>query len=424
MKNQLLFWLSLSCYFLFFLPAKAQTTIIKAKQYLEVQSGQLIQPAIFVIEKEVIKAINPAELPTEATVIELPNQTLLPGLIDMHTHITFDLEMMGSAVTKESEADYALRGAYNAKRTLLAGFTTIRNLGSDDFADIALDKAIKKGFVDGPEIFSAGHTLSITGGHADVTGMTHGILEQDYRKGIADGRTEAIKAARYQIKHGAKVIKICATAGVLSFEGPVGAQQFSYEEMESIVEEAHRHGLKVAAHAHGADGILAAVKAGVSSIEHGSVLTEEIITEMAKRGTYLTPTNFLNETVNLARLHPILRKKAEYVISVSTKSLEDAVAGGVPIVFGTDAGVMTHGENAKEFKVMVEAGMSPLNAIQAATLNASDLLGVTDRGVLAKGKRADIIGVSSNPLDNIRVLETVNFVMKGGVIYKFKPLKN
>ena len=180
----------------------------------------------------------------------------------------------------------------------------------------------------------------------------------------------------------------------------------------------------MAAHAHGADGILAAVKAGVSSIEHGSVLTEEIITEMAKRGTYLTPTNFLNETVNLARLHPILRKKAEYVISVSTKSLEDAVSGGVPIVFGTDAGVMTHGENAKEFKVMVEAGMSPLNAIQAATLNASDLLGVTDRGVLAKGKRADIIGVSSNPLDNIRVLETVNFVMKGGVIYKYKPLKN
>jgi len=418
MKNQQLFWLSLSCFYLFVVSVTGQTQVIKAKQYLDVQSGQFIQPAVLVIEKEVIQAINPAQLPDDAIITDLGKQTLLPGLIDMHTHITFDLEMMGSAVTKESEADYALRGAYNAKRTLLAGFTTIRNLGSDDFADIALDKAIKKGFVEGPEIFSAGHTLSITGGHADVTGMAHGILEQDYRKGIADGRTEAVKAVRYQIKNGAKVIKICATAGVLSFEGPVGAQQFSYAEMEAIVEEAHRHGLKVAAHAHGAEGILAAVKAGVSSIEHGSVLTEEIITEMAKRGTYLTPTNFLNETVNLARLHPILRKKAEYVISVSTKSLEDAVKGGVPIVFGTDAGVMTHGENAKEFKVMVEAGMSPLKAIQAATLNAVDLLGVADRGILAIGKRADIIGVLGNPLDNIRILEKVDFVMKSGAIYK------
>ena len=311
-----------------------------------------------------------------------------------------------------------IRDSYNAKRTLLAGFTSIRNLGSDDFAAIALDKAIKKGFVDGPEIFSSGHTLSITGGHADVTGMAHGILEQDYKSGIADGKSEAIKAARYQIKHGARWIKICATAGVLSFEGPVGAQQFSFEEMEAIVKEAKRHGIKVAAHAHGADGILAAVKAGVASIEHGSVLTAEIISEMAKRGTYLTPTNFLNETVNLNRLHPILRKKAEYIISVSTKSLKDAVQGGVPIVFGTDAGVMTHGENAKEFKVMVEAGMSPINAIRAATINASDLLGVTDRGILAVGKLADIIAVDGNPLENVRILESVDFVMKGGQIYK------
>ena len=418
MNKQLQFWISLSVGIFFTTTLFAQTKIVKAKQYLDVQTGQLLQPAIFVIEKEVITAINPTTLPNAAKIIDLGNQTLLPGLIDMHTHITFDLDMMGTAAVKESEADFALRGAYNAKRTLLAGFTTIRNLGSEDFADIALNKAIKKGFVEGPEIFCAGHTLSITGGHADVTGMTHGILEQDYRKGIADGRAEAVKAVRYQIKHGARVIKICATAGVLSFEGPVGAQQFSYEEMEAIVEEAHRHGLKVAAHAHGAEGILAAVKAGVSSIEHGSVLTEEIITEMAKHGTYLTPTNFLNETVDLTRLHPILRKKAEYIISVSTKSLEDAIKGGVQIVFGTDAGVMTHGENAKEFKVMVEAGMSPLSAIQAATLNASDLLGVEDRGVLAIGKRADIIGIIGNPLENIRLLEEVEFVMKGGLVYK------
>ena len=418
MKNQVPYWASIILCLCFAINANTQTQILKAKQYLNVQTGQLIQPAVLVIDQHKITAINPAILPENAAVIDLGNKTLLPGLIDMHTHITFDLDMLGTAATKESEADYALRGAYNAKRTLLAGFTTIRNLGADDFAAIALDRAIKKGFVDGPEIFSAGHTLSITGGHADVTGMTHGILEQDYRKGIADGKVEAVKAVRYQIKHGAKLIKICATAGVLSFEGPVGAQQFSYEEMEAIVEEAKRHGLKVAAHAHGAEGILAAVKAGVASIEHGSVLTEEIITEMAKRGTYLTPTNFLNETVNLARLHPILRKKAEYVISVSTKSLEDAVKGGVPIVFGTDAGVMTHGENAKEFKVMVEAGMSSLNAIQAATLNACDLLGVEDRGALAVGKLADIIAVEGNPLENIRILEAVDFVMKGGNVYK------
>ena len=418
MKNHFHYTTFLFFFVLFQSISFAQTKVLKAAQYLEVQSGKLISPAIFVIKDNLIEAINPTELPSNATIIDLGNQTILPGLMDMHTHITFDLDMLATAAVKESEADFALRGVNNAKKTLLAGFTTIRNLGSDGFADIALDRAIKKGFVEGPEIFSAGHTIGITGGHADITGMTHGILDQDYRKGIADGKDGVIKAVRYQIKHGARVIKMSATAGVLSFEGSVGAQQLSFEEMQAIVEEANRHGLKVAAHAHGADGILAAVKAGVSSIEHGSVLTEEIIAEMAKRGTYLTPTNFLNETVNLAKLHPILRKKAEYVISVSTKSLEAAIKGGVPIVFGTDAGVMKHGENAKEFQVMVKAGMSPLAAIKAATSNAAKLLGITDRGALKVGKLADIIGVAGNPLENVQLLEQVNFVMKGGTVFK------
>ncbi len=418
MKNHFHYPTLLLLFVLFQSTSFAQTKVLKAAQYLEVQSGKLISPAVFVIKDKLIEAINPTELPGNASIIDLGNQTILPGLMDMHTHITFDLDMLATAAVKESEADFALRGANNAKKTLLAGFTTIRNLGSDGFADIALDRGIKKGFVIGPEIFSAGHTIGITGGHADITGMTHGILDQDYRKGIADGKDGVTKAVRYQIKHGARVIKMSATAGVLSFEGSVGAQQLSFEEMQAIVEEANRHGLKVAAHAHGADGILAAVKAGVSSIEHGSVLTEEIIKEMAKRGTYLTPTNFLNETVNLAKLHPILRKKAEYVISVSTKSLEDAIKGGVPIVFGTDAGVMKHGENAKEFQVMVKAGMTPLAAIKAATINAAQLLGITDRGALEVGKLADIIGVAGNPLENIRLLEQVNFVMKRGAVFK------
>jgi imidazolonepropionase-like amidohydrolase len=223
---------------------------------------------------------------------------------------------------------------------------------------------------------------------------------------------------RYQIKHGAKVIKVCATAGVLSLEGPVGAQQLSEVELRTIVEEATRHGLKVAAHAHGAEGIIAAVKAGVASIEHGSILNDEAIRLMKERGTYLVPTTYLTQAIRLDSLPAPIRAKAEYILPRARQSLQLAIKSGVKIAFGTDAAVYPHGDNAKEFAALVERGMTPLEAIRTATVNAADLLGVNDRASIAPGLLADLVAVPGNPLENIRVLEDVRFVMKGGQIYK------
>jgi imidazolonepropionase-like amidohydrolase len=300
----------------------------------------------------------------------------------------------------------------------MAGFTTVREAGSRDFLDVALMRAVEKGFVEGPWIFPCGHGIGITGGHSDEIGYQPGILEREPEFGIADGPEECLRAVRYQIKHGAKVIKIMATAGVLSFEESVGAQQYSFEEMRVIVEEAARHGLKVFAHAHGDVGIIAAVKAGVASIEHGSMINDEAIKLMKERGTYLVPTSYLRDSINLDALPPKLRAKAESILPVARKNLRNAIASGVNIAFGTDAAVFPHGDNAKEFAVYVKLGMSPMDAIRTATVNAVDLLGVEDRGVIEKGRLADIIAVKGNPLDDITVLEDVSFVMHGGRIVK------
>lgn len=397
----------------------AETTIVKAKQYLDVANGSYVSPAVIVIEDGIIKAINPTEVPESTRTIELGDQTLLPGLMDMHTHLCYSLE--GDWVhrgVKEGPADWALRGAKNARITLLAGFTTVRDVGAGGFADVSLMKAIDNGFVRGPSMFPAGHTLSITGGHADRTGYAPGIGELDPEHGTADGVGEVLQATRYQIKHGAKVIKICATAGVLSFEGSVGAQQYSEEEMRVIVEEAARHGIRVAAHAHGPEGILAAVKAGVASIEHGSIMTDEIINAMKQRGTYHVPTSYLVDAIDLDNLPPPIRKKAEEILPKARESLKKSIAGGVKIAFGTDAAVFPHGDNAKEFAVYVKLGMSPADAIRTATINAADLLGVNDRGQIKPGLRADLIGVTGNPLEDVTALESVDFVLKEGKVYK------
>ena len=300
----------------------------------------------------------------------------------------------------------------------MAGFTTVRDLGSTGFADVSLMKAIDQGFVEGPRIFPAGHSLGITGGHCDVTGYAPGVRELGFEEGVADGVDEVVKAARYQIKHGAKVIKICATAGVLSFEGPVGAQQFSEDEMRAIVEEAARHGLKVAAHAHGTEGIMAAVRAGVASIDHGSVLTDGAIALMKERGTYLVPTTHLADAIALDDLPPVIRAKAEQIIPLMKESLRRAIAAGVPIAFGTDAAVIPHGDNGKEFAAMVDRGMSLVEALRSATVHAADLLDVSDRGRVEAGLLADLIAVPGDPTRDIRAMESVVFVMKGGRIFK------
>ncbi len=392
--------------------------VLRAARMLDVRTGRIISPAVVIIEKDRIKSVNPATVPA-GTVVDLGDVTLLPGFIDMHTHLSGDLEgnWLNRSVT-DSAGDNALRGARNARKTLMAGFTTVRDLGSSNFVDVALMRAIDQDFVPGPRIFPAGHSIGITGGHCDTTGYAPGVLERGPETGVADGPESALKAVRYQIKHGAKVIKVCATAGVLSLEGPVGAQQLSEIELRTIVEEATRHGLKVAAHAHGTEGIIAAVRVGVASIEHGSLLNDEAIKLMKERGTYLVPTSYLRQAIRLDALPPQIRAKAEYISPRAAQSLQLAIKSGVKIAFGTDAAVYPHGDNAREFAVLVERGMTPADAIRTATVNATDLLGVSDRGNIAPGLLADIVAVPGNPLENIRVLEDVRFVMKGGQIYK------
>jgi imidazolonepropionase-like amidohydrolase len=399
---------------------QSSTTVVRAARWLDVTAGTVKSPAIVTIQDGKITGVGGA-LPAGAQTIDLGDVTLVPGLIDVHTHLTADIEgdWVGRAV-KELPADAALRGARNALKTLQAGFTTVRDLGSGGFADVSLMKAIDAGMVPGPRMIPAGHAISITGGHCDDTGWAPGILEHGPDDGIADGVDAAIRAVRYQAKHGAKVIKICATAGVLSFDATVGAQQMSDEEMAAVVQEAARHGLKVGAHAHGSAGILAAVKAGVASIEHGSMLTDEIIALMKQKGTYLVPTAYLIEAINMEALPPPISAKAKQVLPLARESHRRAVQAGVKIALGTDAAVYPHGDNGREFGVYVGYGLRPIEAIRTATTNAADLLGVTDRGVIAPGKLADLIAVSGDPLADVRVLERVLFVMKGGVVVKGK----
>ena len=407
-------WLAAVC------PAAAQqVTVVRAARMLDVAKGEMVAPAVVVIADGKIKSLGAAGGPENARVIDLGDLTLLPGLIDAHTHLTYDIS--GDWVTRsvrELPADAALRGARNARRTLLAGFTTVRDVGAGGFADISLMKAIDDGMVEGPRMIPSAHAIGITGGHCDDTGWAPGVNELSWRDGVADGVDEAVKAVRYQIKHGAKVIKVCATAGVLSFEGSLGAQQLSDAELQAIVQEASRHGLKVAAHAHGTDGIKAAVRAGVASIEHGSMLDDEAIDLMKRRGTYLVPTAYLLTTFKFESLPPPIAAKAKQVVPLAQESHRRAIRAGVKIAFGTDAAVYPHGDNAREFAVYVGYGMRPADALRTATLNAADLLGVTDRGQIGPGKLADLIAVKGNPLEDIRVLQQVLWVMKGGMVVK------
>lgn len=398
-------------------PAEEAVTVVRAARMLDVVSGRMITGPTILVDGATIVSVNPSSVPEGARVVDLGDVTLLPGLMDMHVHLGGEIDANFYRDVTELPAMEAFNAVANARKTLMAGFTTVREAGSGNFTSVALDHAIEEGLVMGPDLIPAGYSLGITGGHCDVTGYVPGVLERDYTTGIADGRDEVVKAARYQIKHGADVIKICATAGVLSFEGPVGAQQFSDEEMRAIVEEAQRHGLRVMAHAHGTDGINAAVRAGVASIEHGSMLDDESIRLMKERGTYLVPTTALVDLIPLDLLPPPIRAKAEYVLPIARASVRRAIREGVPIAFGTDAGVMPHGMNAREFVVMVDLGMSPLQAIRTATLNAADLLGLNDRGVIEAGRRADLVAVPGNPLEDIGVMEDVLFVMKGGRIF-------
>ena len=398
-----------------------ERVVVRAAQYLDTESGRLVSPAVMVVEDGLITAVNPSVIPNDTRIIDLGDATLLPGVMDMHSHVTLDYysgDHWTTAPVMETPADWALHGVTFGRQMLEAGFTTVRDAGSfPGFPDVALMRAIDRGDVVGPRIIPAGHYLSITGGHCDITGFAPGIMEIGPKQGIADGKDELLKAIRYQAKHGVKVIKVCATAGVFSKGDSPGAQQYSDEELNVIVQEATRHGLKVMAHAHGSEGILAAVKAGVASIEHGSMLTPEIINEMKRRGTFFVPTIHLNDVPLPPETPAWTVKKSEFLAPFVEKSFSMAVDRGVNIALGSDAGVMPHADARLEFYAMVKRGMSELQALQSATIDAARLLGVTDRGQLKEGMLADIIAVNENPLNNIRTMESVLFVMKGGEVY-------
>jgi imidazolonepropionase-like amidohydrolase len=407
--------------FLAAVPIQAETIVVEAARYLDVVEGRLVTPAVIVVEGERIVAINPATRPAGARTVDLGKQTLLPGLMDAHVHLNYIIgEGWETEPVRFTTGDFAMRGIPHAQKTLLAGFTTVRDLGTGlGFSDVSLMRAIDKGWVAGPRVIPAGHALSISGGHCDQSmGFGPGVASPDFISGTADGVDEVLKAVRYQVKHGAKVIKICATAGVLSFEGPVGAQQYSLEELKAAADEAHRHGLRIAAHAHGTDGIIASSEAGIDSIEHNSIMTDEAAAIIKKNGNFVTPNMHLIDTLKTTELPPALAAKQAYLGPLAVESFKRDLKYGLKVSFGTDAGVFPHGDNAKEFTARVAHGDTPLHAIQSATLVNADLFGTPDRGKIETGLLADMIAVDGNPLEDIRQLEKVLFVMKGGVIYK------
>ncbi len=395
-------------------------TVVRAGHMLDVKTGKMLSNVEIIIEGDRIVSVGGASA-ANAQVINLPNLTVLPGLIDVHTHITGDPYHFGYQELGISAPREALFGAKYARITLMAGFTTIRNVGANGYSDVALRDAINEGDVPGPRMLVSGPALGITGGHCDNNLLPYSFHYQ--AEGVADGISAVQQKVREVIKYGADVIKICATGGVLSKGDDPKASQYTLEEMKAIVAEAHRLGRKVAAHAHGGDGIRLASEAGVDSIEHGTYIDDAGIATLKKNGTYMVPTIYLNywlmDNLDKIGMPDFYRKKEEAVAKVSFDNMAHAMQSGVKIAFGTDAAVYPHGLNARQFALYVKMGFTPLQAIQSATLSAADLLGWSDRvGALEPGKFADIIGVEGDPTQDITTLERVKWVMKGGEVYK------
>jgi imidazolonepropionase-like amidohydrolase len=402
--------------------AAPKVTVIHAGRLLDVKTGKMLTNQAITIEGDKIAGIGPATAtaPSGATVIDLPNATVLPGLIDAHTHVTYDpnfgYQELGVSLMKQ-----AMTGVKNARTTLLAGFTTIRNVGADGYSDVALRDAIDAGWTPGPRILASGPALGITGGHCDSN-----LLPYDYHfkaEGVADGVAGVQAKVRETIKYGADVIKFCATGGVLSKGDNPQASQYTMEEMKTLIADAHRLGRKVAAHAHGAEGIRWASEAGVDSVEHGSYIDDAGIAALKKNGTYLVPQFFLSdwmvENAQRIGLPEMYLSKEREIRKIYDRNISKAIAAGVKIAYGTDAAVYPHGLNAKDFAYYVKAGMTPLQAIQTATVNDADLLGWSDKvGSIDAGKWADIIAVDGDPLKDVATLEHVKFVMKGGEVFK------
>ncbi len=401
---------------------------LRSARMLDVDSGRIIEPGSLLIEGERITAVAPASIPDDAVVMDLGDITLLPGLMDMEVNLLLGGPNHDSPLNavQDDPALRTLRAVANARRTLRAGFTTVRNLGlfiqtGGLLLDVSLKKAIDFGWIDGPRVVPAGHAICPTGGHLDPTmfqALAPHIMPLTVEEGIANGPSEVRKAVRYQIKYGAQLIKVCASGGVMSHTGPAGAQQYSDEELRVVVDEAHRAGLRVAAHAHGDAGIRAAVEAGIDCIEHGSLMTDETIALLVERGTFLVATTYLADGLDVSHAPPDLQAKAAEVFPQAKRTISKAIAAGVKVACGTDAPAIPHGRNAKELVALVERGMTPAQAIRAATTVAADLIDVDDRGRLQAGLFADVIGVPGDPTADICVTERVCFVMKGGQVYR------
>jgi imidazolonepropionase-like amidohydrolase len=397
-------------------------TLIRAGHVIDVHTGNEAADQTIIVTGDSISAIAPtASTPKQNgdSEFDLRGMTVLPGLIDVHTHLTNDTNFDPYHELSTSVAKSALIGARNARVTLEAGFTTVRNVGADGYADVNLRDAINEGLVEGPHMQVSGPPLGITGGHCDEN-----LLPFEYHRtadGVADGVEAVQHKVRETIKYGADLIKICATGGVLSKGDDPQASQYTLEEMKAIVADAHRLGRKVAAHAHGSQGILWATEAGVDSIEHGSYMNDEDIAAMKQHGNYFVPTAYLVDWMQEhGNLPPFYKQKMKDVSAVEKANAKRAIAAGVKVALGTDAAVYPHGLNAHELDVYVnQFGMTPLAALQTATLNAADLMSWTSHiGSLEPGKWADIIAVNGDPLKDIRLLQNVQFVMKAGVVYK------
>jgi imidazolonepropionase-like amidohydrolase len=402
----------------------SRRVVVRAGHILDVKTGTMLSGQAIVIEGDKIVSVGPAadaKLSPATQTIDLPNATVLPGLIDAHTHLTFDPANLGYEGLGISYPREALIGARNARVTLEAGFTTVRNVGAGGYSDVALRDAINAGDVPGPRMLVSGPAIGITGGHCDDNLLAPQFHATEL--GVADGVDAVRHKVRENIKYGADLIKICATGGVMSKGDDPNASQYTREEMKAIVEEAHRLGRKVAAHAHGAEGVSWASDAGVDSIEHGHLMDDGSIATLKKNGTYIVPTLYLmdwnRENLGKRNAPDYVVRKMQAVSAVGQDTLKKAFAAGVKVAFGTDAAVYPHGLNAHEFAVYVRLGMSPLQAIQTATIHGADLLGWSSKiGTLEAGKWADLIAVEGNPLKDVTTLQQVKFVMKGGEVVK------
>tara|TARA_B100000446_G_scaffold105107_1_gene98428 strand:- start:8090 stop:9400 length:1311 start_codon:yes stop_codon:yes gene_type:complete len=402
------------------------TKVLSARYLLDVKTGKLIDRPFVVIEGNRIKKItqNRSDLPSVSEIIDLGSTTLLPGLMDMHTHLMAPLSSDYYSSLFQSPHRSVIGGVVNAERTLMAGFTVVRDVGASDYQDVALRNAINAGEVLGPRMAVSGPALGITGGHCDDNSLNHSYEQR--ADGVADGPWGVRQQVRKNVKYGVDWIKFCATGGVFSKGTKVGQRQYTLEEMQAIVDESHTHGRKVAAHAHGTEGIQFAIRAGVDSIEHASYLDKETIRMAKKAGTYLSMDIYNTEytlTEGEKNGVPVENLDKERLVGKTQRdSFSQAVKANARVVLGSDAGIYPHGDNAKQFSRMVQFGMTPLQAIQAGTSKSAELLGWQDSvGDLSEGKFADVIAVEGNPLDDVSILENVVFVMKDGNV--IKPLK-